>query len=369
LFRTLELAIFGRGTWWSCPHEWSSNPPHLLYMKHVLITGGAGYIGSHTVVELVKAGYIPVVIDDFSNSEPFVIDRLKEITGVDFPMYSFDCCDSPRMREVFSQYSILGVIHFAAFKAVGESVEQPLKYFRNNLDSLMVVLECMQHFGVQHLVFSSSCTVYGQPDHNPVLESAEWKTASSPYGYTKQACERLILDLSKAWQGLNACLLRYFNPVGAHPSARIGELPNGVPNNLVPFITQTAAGLRERLTIFGNDYATPDGTCIRDFIHVVDLAEAHVAALHWCQAQRGRCDAFNIGQGKGNSVLEAVQSFVRVTGAPLNYAIGPRRPGDIEQVWADVSKAQQELKWKTRLTLDDALLDAWKWQQSLPHHS
>lgn len=335
-------------------------------MKHVLVTGGAGYIGSHTVIELVKAGYIPVVVDDFSNSEPFVIDRLKELTATDFPVYSFDCCEADRMHEVFAAHPFVGVIHFAAFKAVGESVVQPLKYFRNNLDSLIVLLECMQHFAVQHLVFSSSCTVYGQPDLNPVVESAQWKTASSPYGYTKQAGERLILDLSKAWHSLNACLLRYFNPVGAHPSARIGELPNGVPNNLVPFITQTAAGVRDRLTIFGNDYATPDGTCIRDFIHVVDLAEAHVAALAWCQKQQGKCDAFNIGQGKGNSVLEAVQTFVRVTGAPLNYTIGPRRPGDIEQVWADVSKAERELNWKTKLTLEDALADAWRWQLSLP---
>lgn len=336
-----------------------------LLMKKILVTGGAGYIGSHTVVELLNAGYQPVIVDNLSNSNALVLQRLTELTGVNIPFYALDCCDKAAMTDVFEKEQFSGVIHFAAFKAVGESVAEPLSYYRNNLLSMLVVAELMQQFKVQHLVFSSSCTVYGEPDMNPVPETAPQKTATSPYGYSKQVCERMLNDLAHIWPQAGICLLRYFNPVGAHPSGLIGELPNGVPNNLVPFITQTAAGIRPQLTVFGNDYDTTDGSCIRDFIHVVDLAQAHVHALRWCEGHEGRCEAFNIGQGIGNSVLEAVEAFTRVTTVPLNFTVGPRRPGDVVKVWADVTKATQELGWKTQLTLEDALRDAWKWQLTL----
>lgn len=337
----------------------------LIGMKKIIVTGGAGYIGSHTVIELIAAGYTPIIIDDFSNSNEQVLANLRQITGSDIVCHATDCSNKLAMRGIFEQEQPLGIIHFAAFKAVGESVEQPLRYYRNNLDSTLVLLELMEEFGVKHIVFSSSCTVYGEPDQNPVTEEAPQKEATSPYGYSKQVCERMVRDYIASHPAHSACLLRYFNPAGAHPTGLIGELPNGVPNNLVPYITQTAAGIREKLTIHGNDYNTPDGTCIRDFIHVVDLAKAHVSAIHWCISNAGACEAFNLGQGKGNSVLEAVRTFVKVSGVDLKYVIGPRRNGDVEQVWANADKAARELNWKTELSLEDALRDAWKWQMHL----
>jgi UDP-glucose 4-epimerase len=337
----------------------------LSKMKRILVTGGAGFIGSHTVVELVNAGYEPVIIDNFSNSDKRVLAGLKSILGFEPVFHEADCTDKEAMRRIFAEVKPQSVIHFAAFKAVNESVEQPLRYFRNNMISLLVVLEIMQEFGISDLVFSSSCTVYGQPDTNPVTESTSTQSAASPYGYSKQVGEQLIKDHHNSENNFTAVMLRYFNPVGAHPTGAIGELPFGVPNNLVPYITQTAAGLRPQLTIFGDDYNTPDGTCIRDFIHVVDLAKAHVKALGFMENNPHCCEVFNLGQGRGNSVMEAVKKFVTVTGVQLNYRVGERRAGDIEQVWADSAKSNQMLNWKTELSLEDALRDAWNWQLKL----
>lgn len=333
-------------------------------MSKVIVTGGAGFIGSHTVVELVAAGYTPVIIDNFSNSDKRVLTGLKAILGFEPICYVEDCNDFARMNEIFEAEKPQSVIHFAAFKAVNESVNEPLKYYRNNVGSLITLMEVMKQHQVNQLVFSSSCTVYGQPEHNPVTESSPIREAASPYGFTKQVCEQLIKDVCKVNESWGAVLLRYFNPIGAHPSGMIGELPFGVPNNLVPYITQTAAGLRSSLTIYGDDYGTPDGTCVRDFIHVVDLAKAHVKSLDYLQRQSG-CDVFNIGQGIGNSVMDAVKTFVRVTGVQLNYQVGPRREGDVEQVWADATKSESLLQWRTELTLEDAMRDAWNWQQRL----
>ena len=334
-------------------------------MKKVLVTGGAGYIGSHTVVELLNHGYIPVIVDDFSNSDERVLSGLEEILGFQPVIYRCDCTITADFRKVFQTELPDAVIHFAAFKAVGESTEQPIRYYRNNIDSLLNVLDLMQEFSVRDLVFSSSCTVYGQPDELPVSELSLQKTASSPYGYSKQVSERIIEDFCKSNKNIRCSLLRYFNPIGAHPSGLIGELPYGTPNNLVPYIAQTAAGIREKLTIHGNDYSTPDGTCIRDYIHVCDLAIAHVKALDWLENHPQACEAFNLGQGLGNSVKEVVDTFVRVNHTPVQVVIGPRRPGDVEQVWADVSKALHQLNWKTQRTLADALQDAWRWQLHL----
>lgn len=362
----MNAAIFPKPLW---NREFSLTKPidlfFLIGMKKIIVTGGAGYIGSHTVVELVQAGYTPIIVDDFSNSNQQVLHNLEQIVGERITVYAVDCADKAAMRAIFETEKPDGIVHFAAYKAVGESVEQPLRYYRNNIDSTLVLLELMEEYDVKHLVFSSSCTVYGEPDQNPVTEEAPQKEATSPYGYSKQVCERIVRDYMVAHPLQSACLLRYFNPTGAHPSGLIGELPNGVPNNLVPYITQTAAGIREKLTIHGNDYSTPDGTCIRDFIHVVDLAKAHVKAIQWCMNHVGACEAFNLGQGKGNSVLEAVRTFVKVSGVDLKYVIGPRRSGDVEQVWANADKASRELNWKTELSLEDALRDAWKWQMQL----
>ncbi|WP_027000128.1 UDP-glucose 4-epimerase GalE [Eisenibacter elegans] len=332
----------------------------------ILVTGGAGFIGSHTVVSLIEAGFRPVIVDDFSNSSPNVIQRLEQITGKAIAYYTLDCLDLQGLKTVFAQETISGVIHFAAHKAVGESVQQPLKYYRNNLDSLLNVLSLMQEYQVQDLVFSSSATVYGQPDNLPVDEQAPLKPAESPYGFTKQVGEQILRDACKV-SALRSVLLRYFNPIGAHPSGLIGELPLGPPNNLVPYIIQTAAGLRERLTVFGNDYATPDGTCIRDYIHVVDLAQAHVQALKHLQKQTeaSYCEAFNIGTGKGNSVLEVIQTFIQETNQGLPYTIGPRRAGDVTAVYASVQKAEKQLDWHAERSLAQALVDAWRWQCSL----
>lgn len=337
-------------------------------MKKVIVAGGAGFIGSHTAVELVDAGYLPVVVDNFSNSDRRMIGRLEQVIGREIPVYELDCCDRAGFERVLSsEGSVHGVIHFAAFKAVGASVKSPLRYFRNNLGSLVSVIESIIAAGVETFVFSSSCTVYGQPDMLPVTELSAIKPAESPYGRTKQMSEDIINDTVASGAKLKAVALRYFNPVGAHPSGLIGELPIGSPENLVPFITQTAAGVREKLTVFGDDYSTPDGTCIRDYIHVVDLAKAHVRALDWIglQARFAFNEVFNVGTGRGTSVLEAIEAFEQVAGTSLNYEIGPRRAGDVIETVADVSKAESQLQWRAKLTIVDAMRDAWRWQVGL----
>ena len=333
----------------------------------VLVTGGAGYIGSHTVVSLVNAGYEPVILDNYSNSDPLVLSGLTDILNKDIIHYQGDCQDWKLVKSIFSDHNLKGVIHFAASKAVGESVENPLLYYRNNLDSLLTMLKAMDQFKVNNLVFSSSCTVYGQPDHLPVTEDTQRKPAASPYGNTKQICEDIIFDVTKSPIHLKAVSLRYFNPIGAHTSAKIGELPLGTPNNLIPYVAQTAAGLRENLIIFGDDYNTPDGTCIRDYIHVVDLADAHVKSLSYLDQKPSMnfYDVFNLGTGKGNTVLEVIRNFEEITGSPLNYTIGPRRSGDVEQIFASVDKARTELDWSATKTMSEALADTWKWQLTL----
>lgn len=335
-------------------------------MKKILVTGGAGFIGSHTVVELHNAGYEPILIDNFDNSVPSALQGIKNITGKDFVFYHADCNDPKMFRKIFLEHKIDGIIHFAANKAVGESVKNPLKYYHNNLNSLVNLLESMLEAKVNNLVFSSSCTVYGQPEKLPVTENAPVQQAESPYGNTKQISEEIIKDTCQAQSHLRAISLRYFNPIGAHPSAEIGELPLGVPGNLVPFITQTAVGIRQSLTVFGNDYNTSDGSCVRDYIHVVDLAKAHVKAFELLDKKNaGHYDFFNIGTGKGSTVLEVVKAFEKVAGEKLNYQIGPRRAGDVEQVYAAVDKSSQVLGWKTELSLERALEDAWRWQKKL----
>ena len=332
----------------------------------ILVTGGAGFIGSHTVAELVEAGYQPVLVDNFSNSDRTLLDGLEKITGSAPEFHEGDCCDAAFLSRVFTESGpISGVLHFAAWKSVGESVAKPLEYFRNNLDSLLVLLECMRTHGVRDLIFSSSCTVYGQPDVIPVNEDAQFRKAESPYGATKQICEQILGDV--AGSGFRVISLRYFNPVGAHPSALLGELPKGVPNNLVPYITQTAAGWRKELVVFGDDYDTPDGTCIRDYIHVVDVANAHVRALNLLERTPGETcfHAFNLGTGEGVSVLELVRAFESVNGLKLNYRIGPRRPGDVIRVFADPQRIRNAMDWQCRYSLDDAMRHAWAWQQRI----
>ena len=334
----------------------------------VVVTGGAGFIGSHTVVELIGAGYEPIIVDDFSNSQRSVLEGLEAILGRKIPCHAIDCNDTDALRFVFeSEGPIKGVIHFAAFKAVGDSVARPLAYYRNNVGSLITLMEVMQQFDVRDLVFSSSCTVYGQPDTLPVTEETPCKPAASPYGHTKQICESIIGDAVRAKLPLRTAVLRYFNPIGAHPSGRIGELPLGVPDNLVPFITQTAAGIRDSLTLFGDDYETPDGSCIRDYIHVVDLAAAHVKSLQWLDTQDApsMSELFNVGTGGGRSVLEVIAAFERASGRSVKYRVGERRPGDIVQIYADVSKAERVLQWKAERSMDDAMRDAWNWQLAL----
>jgi UDP-glucose 4-epimerase len=336
-------------------------------MPKILVTGGTGYIGSHTVVELQQSGYETVIIDNLSNSKRQIIDQITLITGIQPAFYEFDLCDRTALEDFFSrQGKIDGVIHFAAYKAVGESSEFPLKYYRNNLFSLVNLLEEMQKAGCNNLVFSSSCTVYGQPDTLPVSEEAPLKKATSPYGNTKQISEDIIYDFART-STLNSIALRYFNPIGSHPTALIGELPIGVPNNLVPFVTQTAIGKRASLKIFGNDYNTHDGTAIRDYIHVVDLARAHVVALERMNQGKtsGKFEVFNLGTGKGNSVLDVIKTFEQVNGIKLNYEFAPRRAGDTEQVWADTSRANEVLGWKSSLGLDTALQSAWHWERNL----
>jgi UDP-glucose 4-epimerase len=333
----------------------------------ILVTGGAGFIGSHTVVELYQSGFEPVIVDNFSNSEKKVLAGIEKIIGQTIRSYDADCNDSVALRKIFEAERVQGVIHFAASKAVGESVEKPLMYYQNNIGSTLVMLDVMRQFGVHNFVFSSSCTVYGQPDVLPVTEETPRQEAASPYGNTKRICEDIIRDVVSSKIGFKAISLRYFNPIGAHESAEIGELPRGVPSNLVPYLTQAAAGLRKQLTVFGSDYNTPDGTCIRDFIHVVDLAKAHVKALTLLATTTddNYYDVFNVGTGDGVSVLTLIQTFEEVNGLKLNYSIGPRRPGDIEQIYAQVDKATNVMGWKTQKTLAESLRDAWRWQQKI----
>ena len=331
----------------------------------ILVTGGTGYIGSHTVVELQNAGYEVVIIDNLSNSNIEVLDGIEAITGRRSDFVKGDVTDMGTLRKLFEEHAdIKGIINFAASKAVGESVQKPLLYYRNNLVSLLNLLELMPEFGVKGIVFSSSCTVYGEPDVNPIDETAPYKPATSPYGNTKQISEEIITDFVHAGAPVKSVILRYFNPVGAHPSALIGELPNGVPNNLVPYLTQTAAGIRKELTVFGNDYDTPDGSCVRDFIDVVDLAKAHVTAMHRMLENDSTdpVEIFNIGTGRGLSVLELIDSFQRATGVKVPYKIGARREGDIEKIWAEPTKANTVLGWKAEVPVDDTMRNAWAWQ-------
>lgn len=335
-------------------------------MKKILVTGGAGYIGSHTTVELIQAGYEPIVIDNFIYSDGALITGIEKITGKKVNFHQGDCRDKAFLTNLFeTQGPIDGVIHFAALKSVGESVEKPLLYHQNNVESLLTLLEVMKQFGVKDFIFSSSCTVYGQPDHIPVNESAPFKKAESPYGATKQICERILED--SFVNGFRAVSLRYFNPIGAHKSSLIGEVHLGSPNNLVPYITQAAAGLRDKLTIFGGDYNTKDGTCLRDYIHVTDLAEAHLQALRYLDSRKEETlfEAFNVGTGDGVSVLELVQGFIKATGINVPYTIGARRPGDVEKVYADPKKANSILGWNAKLSIEQALIDAWNWQKKL----
>ncbi len=336
----------------------------------ILVTGGTGYIGSHTVVELQNNGYEVIIVDNLSNSSANVVDNIEKVSGIRPHFEKLDCCDLSGMDAMFTKYKgIKAVIHFAASKAVGESVQKPLMYYRNNIVSLINILDLMPKHGVDGIVFSSSCTVYGQPskENLPVTESAPLQPAESPYGNTKQINEEIIQDTVKSGSPITSILLRYFNPIGAHPSALIGELPNGVPMNLVPFITQTAMGIRKELSIFGDDYNTPDGSCIRDYINVVDLAKAHVVAIDRIlkQKQLEKVEFFNLGTGKGLSVLELVKTFEEVTGVKVNHKIVGRRAGDIEQVWANPDKANNVLGWKAECTTEETLESAWNWQKKL----
>lgn len=334
----------------------------------ILVTGGLGFIGSHTVVELQNEGYHVVIIDDLSNSTIDVLEGIKAITGIKPDFEKVDLKQKDDVRSFFKKHNDLaGVIHFAASKAVGESVANPLKYYENNINTLVYMLQEVGHLNHQNFIFSSSCTVYGQADELPVTENAPVKPAESPYGNTKQIGEEIIKDSCKSSTTLNCISLRYFNPIGAHSTAEIGELPIGVPQNLVPYITQTALGIREQLSVFGGDYPTPDGTCIRDYIHVVDVAKAHVIALNRLMNNfnTSNYEVFNLGTGKGSSVLEVIQSFEKVSGEKLNYKIVDRRAGDVIAAYAETSKANEVLGWKTELTLDDAMASAWKWEQKI----
>ena len=336
--------------------------------ERILVTGGTGYIGSHTVVELQNAGYDVVIIDNLSNSNVDVLDGIERISGVRPAFVEADCTDISALRKLFNDYpGISGIINFAASKAVGESMEKPVLYYRNNLNTLMNLLDIMAERGVKGIVFSSSCTVYGEPDVNPVTEQSPIKKATSPYGNTKQISEEIITDVINAGAPFKSVILRYFNPVGAHPSAEIGELPNGVPQNLIPYLTQTAMGIRKELSVFGNDYNTRDGYCIRDFIDVVDLAKAHVIAVERMLEDKSeaKIEIFNLGTGNGLSVMELITAFERATGVKVPYRIAPRRAGDIEQVWANPTYANEVLGWTASTPIDDTMRSAWKWQQRL----
>lgn len=337
-------------------------------MTKILVTGGTGYIGSHTVVELQKVGFEVVIVDNLSNSNIDVLSGIEKITGIRPAFENIDCVDYVSMDRMFDRHrDIAAIIHFAASKAVGESVDKPLLYYRNNLVSLINLLQLMPIHKINNIVFSSSCTVYGQPDILPVTEDAPIKPALSPYGNTKQICEEIIRDTIHANPCYHSIILRYFNPIGAHPSAEIGELPTGVPNNLLPFVTQTAIGLRKQLSVFGNDYDTPDGSCIRDYIHVVDLAKAHVISVQRMLNQHSKSDVetFNLGTGRGLSVLEMIDTFEKVTGVKVPYRIVDRREGDIEKVWADPTYANEVLGWTAVETVEETLRSAWAWELHL----
>ena len=336
-------------------------------MKKILVTGGSGYIGSHTIVDLVENGYEVISVDNNSRSSPRMLEGVEKITGKKVKNYKVDLCNFDDTFAIFQENEdITAIIHFAAYKAVGESVEQPLMYFENNLVSLINLLKCVQEFDIPYFVFSSSCTVYGNPDTIPVTELTPPKPAESPYGYTKQMGEQIINEFSKA-NATQCVLLRYFNPVGAHPSAQIGELPIGKPANLVPAITQTAIGKLPQMMVYGNDYPTRDGSCIRDYIHVCDIAHAHTLAVDLLveEKSRKRCEVFNLGSGNGVTVLEAINAFERVSGVKLNYTIAPRRPGDVVAIYANNEYARTTLGWSTKYSLDDMMTTAWKWEQRL----
>lgn len=335
--------------------------------KNILVTGGAGYIGSHTVVQLAKQGYNPIILDDFSNSHPWILENIQSLCDKELDFIEGDCSDPKILKRLEDRYpEISGIIHFAAYKAVGESVENPIKYYQNNINALTQVLSFAENLNVRHFVFSSSCTVYGEPDKIPVSEESSIKEATSPYGYTKQVGERILADLASSQSKIKMGILRYFNPIGAHESGKIGELPMGVPNNLVPFLSQVAAGKRESLAIFGNDYPTNDGTCIRDYIHVVDLANAHIDMLKFLESGiEENPSIFNIGTGEGHSVLELVKTFEEENQIKLNYNFAPRRPGDVIKIYADNTLAKEKLKWEAKYSIQDALKHVWKWEKYL----
>lgn len=336
--------------------------------KKILVTGGAGYIGSHTVVELINAGYFPIIVDNLSNAHNTVFTGLRNILGFDVRHYNVDCNDQTILSHIFrKEKNIIGAIHFASHKSVSESVKLPLQYYKNNLQSLITLIEVMVENGVHNLVFSSSCAVYGDAENLPVTEESPIVTPKSPYGNTKKICEEILEDFSKSGAAFRSIALRYFNPIGAHESGEIGEYPLGPPANILPIITQTAANIRESFTVYGSDYETPDGTCVRDFIHITDLAKAHVKALGLLETEDRSTyfNTFNIGTGKGYSVLDLIHAFERITGVKLNYSLGPRREGDIEKMYAGVEKAYEILGWKAEKTLDESITDAWRWQKKI----
>jgi UDP-glucose 4-epimerase len=336
-------------------------------MKNILVTGGAGYIGSHTVISLIENGYNPIIVDDLRNAQASVLSSLEKIVGRKIDYHCIDCCNESKMQALFEKTKMDGIIHFAAYKAVGESAENPLSYYKNNLQSLINILLLSKEFNVDNIVFSSSCTVYGEPEGTAVVdESFPIAKAFSPYGQTKIICEQILNDYQIAESKAKIIALRYFNPVGAHDSGLIGEYPIGKPNNLLPYITQTSIGKLEKLTVFGGDYDTDDGTCIRDYIHVVDLADAHVKALDYSFAlKNGAFEAINIGTGKGTTVLEMIKTFEKVANSPLNYTIGTRRTGDVEAIYANPKKAKDLLKWSAQKTLTDSVASAWLWEQNI----
>jgi UDP-glucose 4-epimerase len=335
-------------------------------MATILVTGGCGYIGSHTVVDLLENGYDVISVDNNSRSNAGILNGIESITGKKIKNYKVDLCNFDDTFAIFQENDISGIIHFAAYKSVGESVEKPLMYFENNLNSLINLLKCVQEFQTPYFVFSSSCTVYGNPDHIPVTESTPPKPAESPYGYTKQMGEQIINEFAKS-TGTHSILLRYFNPVGAHPSIKIGEMPIGKPQNLVPAITQTAIGKLPKMSVHGSDYDTRDGSCIRDYIHVCDIAHAHTLAIKYLEKGKnnGLCEVFNLGSGNGVSVLEAIKAFEKVSGVKLNYEIGPRRPGDVVAIYANLDLATKLLGWTPKYDLEDMMRTAWEWEQRL----
>ena len=334
--------------------------------KKILVTGAGGYIGSQMIVELIQKGFNPVFVDDFSNSiRTIVVPNIEQITNKKLFVYQVNCCNKEELKSVFlKEKDIQGVIHFAAYRYVGDSCQNPIKYYRNNIDSLLNVIELMKEFEIQSLVFSSSCTVYGQPDTIPVDENTPWKEAESPYGYTKQVGERILQDEIKSGSNLKIGVLRYFNPIGAHPSGILGELPIAEPNTLIPYLTQTAIGQRHQLTIFGDDYNTKDGTCIRDYIDILNLTSAHISLLQWLEKQeKSKLEVFNVGTGEGNTVLEILQGFEKINEIKVNYKIGARRSGDVEKIYSSTQKISEVLGWRPQRSIEDSLTTAWKWQQ------